>query len=426
MSADERFKRQQRGHVLRCERAAAGGMTQQELAWAMRVPVDHVVAWEDGEDPDNFVLTWFQAASNIREETGVKAAAATRGSIPGLGECVIMRVAPESVISEHGGQFTVPAVVAQAGIGKVLAVRTCQNAMAKKPVDFPRGVPFWVAPSDDIALLAEGVVSADVWEGVDRPAVHQGFTVQCWRRGLGMTTEEVALLGDTTAQVVEDVEASVVLPDEATTVVQSLSAASAFTLMVWQSLETFARKHHLVPATKIFTTNEEFWADITNSPEAPDEGTPMFPVCVDHVARAWVAHGLRAGRSCGTGRDWISVTPAGQLAINGVVASADDAPQGVDFRHLDLRGANLTRLDVIHPCFRGMDLRDANFAGARIPGADLAGADLTGADLTGADLRDSDLTCTNFTNANLTNARSSESVTKGIIIEGAITTGWQR
>lgn len=418
---EEQFIRQQRGYVLRCQRMGAGGLTQQELAGVLKVPVEQVQAWETGEPPHPLVLAWFEAAACLREETSVKAAVSTRGAFPGLGGCVVMRRDPERIFSEQWGSFSIPLAAKQAGIGKVLAMQTVSNSMAKKPVMFPRGVPFWVAPADDMDLLRDGIVGADVWEGTDRPSTDEGFTLQCWRRGLGMTTGEVAAMAGITSEAVEQVEASVTLPEsEGKAVVDALADASTACFVIWQQMETFAQQHRMMPAATPYESNQDLWAEIADGVETADGPVPPIPLSLEQVARAWVVHGLRVGG------DWVAVTKEGQLAVNGRVMGEGEAPAGVDFRHLNLEGANLTQLDLIEPCFQGMNLRCANFAGARITGADFTGADLTGANLTGTDLRDSDLTDANLTGANLTNAHSSKSITKGIILDDAITTGWRR
>jgi pentapeptide repeat protein len=74
---------------------------------------------------------------------------------------------------------------------------------------------------------------------------------------------------------------------------------------------------------------------------------------------------------------------------------------GIELERTDLRGAELTGLDLSRFCFAGAnldgamltgcDLSDATFTGATLRNAVLTGATLTGADLTGADLTGADL-----------------------------------
>ena len=63
-------------------------------------------------------------------------------------------------------------------------------------------------------------------------------------------------------------------------------------------------------------------------------------------------------------------------------------PNGVE---ADLRGADLTDLDLSWYNFYGIDLRGANLYGADLREADLYGANLYGADLREADLREANL-----------------------------------
>ena len=68
--------------------------------------------------------------------------------------------------------------------------------------------------------------------------------------------------------------------------------------------------------------------------------------------------------------------------------------QGIDFREVDLSGANLS----------GADLRDANLSGAKLYGANLSGAELYGANLSGANLVGANLSGANLLYANLSGA----------------------
>ena len=54
---------------------------------------------------------------------------------------------------------------------------------------------------------------------------------------------------------------------------------------------------------------------------------------------------------------------------------------------LDLRQANLCRIDIRGADLRGMDLENTNFMGAYLSGCDLSGAVLDRARFVGADLR---------------------------------------
>jgi hypothetical protein len=65
----------------------------------------------------------------------------------------------------------------------------------------------------------------------------------------------------------------------------------------------------------------------------------------------------------------------------------------------NLRGADMSGLDLQNADFRfanlrDVDFRDANLQGANLRGANLQGADLRGANIEGADLQDADLTRT--------------------------------
>jgi hypothetical protein len=74
-----------------------------------------------------------------------------------------------------------------------------------------------------------------------------------------------------------------------------------------------------------------------------------------------------------------------------------------NFRHLNLRGVDLTYTSFCKADFTGADLRGVNFSDADLLGANLTGADLTGADLTGADLF-----FANLSEANLTDVKGVE------------------
>jgi uncharacterized protein YjbI with pentapeptide repeats len=66
----------------------------------------------------------------------------------------------------------------------------------------------------------------------------------------------------------------------------------------------------------------------------------------------------------------------------------NDDPDGLI---ADLRGANLSGVDLQDADLRGANLSGANLLGADLRDADLRDADLCRADLLGADLRDADL-----------------------------------
>jgi hypothetical protein len=71
-----------------------------------------------------------------------------------------------------------------------------------------------------------------------------------------------------------------------------------------------------------------------------------------------------------------------------------------NFRHLNLRGVDLTYSCFHRADFTGADLRGVNFTNADLKEADFTKANLTGADLTGADL------CfANLSEANLTDVK---------------------
>ena len=73
-------------------------------------------------------------------------------------------------------------------------------------------------------------------------------------------------------------------------------------------------------------------------------------------------------------------------------------------RGANLTDANLTRADLIRAKLRGANLTDATLIGADLIGADLTIADLTRADLTEANLRRADLIGANLTRADLKGA----------------------
>ena len=68
---------------------------------------------------------------------------------------------------------------------------------------------------------------------------------------------------------------------------------------------------------------------------------------------------------------------------------------------LDLRGANLSGVNLCGANLRYADLRGANLSGVNLSGANLRYADLSGANLSGANLRYADLSGANLRRANL-------------------------
>ena len=84
----------------------------------------------------------------------------------------------------------------------------------------------------------------------------------------------------------------------------------------------------------------------------------------------------------------------------------DELSQALDQgRPANLRGWNLSTMDLPNINLAGMDLRRTKFIGAELRGVILRGADLTGADLQGALLYGADLNSANLTGANLAGAR---------------------
>ena len=86
-------------------------------------------------------------------------------------------------------------------------------------------------------------------------------------------------------------------------------------------------------------------------------------------------------------------------------------PEGVC---IDLRGANLSRVDFV-----GLDLRGANFARANFEGADLRKTDFTGANLCAANLHTAKIKGANFTNCVLTRAFAAFVDFSNTILSGA-------
>ena len=83
----------------------------------------------------------------------------------------------------------------------------------------------------------------------------------------------------------------------------------------------------------------------------------------------------------------------------------DELSQALDQgRPANLRGWNLSTMDLPNINLAGMDLRRTKFIGAELRGVILRGADLTGADLQGALLYGADLNSANLTGANLRGA----------------------
>lgn len=96
---------------------------------------------------------------------------------------------------------------------------------------------------------------------------------------------------------------------------------------------------------------------------------------------------------------------------------------------VDLRGADLSGVNLAWATLRRVDLSGARLVGADLRGADLretdlSGADLSGAQMRGADLRSATLTRTDLSGAMLDRARfSAISQLNSSIIDGARMTG---
>ena len=114
----------------------------------------------------------------------------------------------------------------------------------------------------------------------------------------------------------------------------------------------------------------------------------------------------------------ISVTDAGELA--GRYAAGGRNFQGVDLADADLAGANLRRAHLINANLAGADLKNANLDGARLVIADLSGADLSGASLKKAKLVGAILNGVKFDRANLTRADLSGAQLRNADLAGAI------
>ncbi|NJK67490.1 MAG: ATP-binding domain-containing protein [Microcoleus sp. SU_5_3] len=114
----------------------------------------------------------------------------------------------------------------------------------------------------------------------------------------------------------------------------------------------------------------------------------------------------------------ISVTDAGELA--GRYAAGGRNFQGVDLADADLAGANLRRAHLINANLVGADLKNANLDGARLVIADLSGADLSGASLKKAKLVGTILNGVKFDRANLSRADLSGAQLRNADLAGAI------
>ena len=92
---------------------------------------------------------------------------------------------------------------------------------------------------------------------------------------------------------------------------------------------------------------------------------------------------------------------------------------------VNLRGANLRGADLSEADLRGADLRSADLRSADLCSANLRGADLSDVNLRGANLRGADLSDVNLRGANLrdVNLRWSHGI---ILIQGAIGDGYDR
>lgn len=72
---------------------------------------------------------------------------------------------------------------------------------------------------------------------------------------------------------------------------------------------------------------------------------------------------------------------------------------GLDWNDADLRGANLSKMDLSNMYFVRVDFREANLAGANGRGTDFRAANFTHADMAGFDVRHADLRDADFDNA---------------------------
>ncbi len=114
----------------------------------------------------------------------------------------------------------------------------------------------------------------------------------------------------------------------------------------------------------------------------------------------------------------IGVTDAGELA--GRYAAGGRNFQGVDLADADLAGANLRRANLVNAVLAGADLKNANLEGARLVIADLSGADLSGASLKKAKLVGAILNGVKFDRAKLSRADLSDAQLRNADITGAI------
>lgn len=76
-----------------------------------------------------------------------------------------------------------------------------------------------------------------------------------------------------------------------------------------------------------------------------------------------------------------------------------------ELERVDLRGAELSELNLPRVCFAHANLDDANFAGANLANADFSGATLRNTNLSGANLREADLTGALLDGADLSKAK---------------------
>jgi uncharacterized protein YjbI with pentapeptide repeats len=103
--------------------------------------------------------------------------------------------------------------------------------------------------------------------------------------------------------------------------------------------------------------------------------------------------------------------------------------RGVDVSGLDLSNIKLAGLDMrdvdFHDCdltgarFAGLDMRGCNFSNAKLDNANLAGADLRGANLRGATMVKAKIAGVNLKEADFTGANLDNSILIGVDVAGA-------
>jgi uncharacterized protein YjbI with pentapeptide repeats len=96
---------------------------------------------------------------------------------------------------------------------------------------------------------------------------------------------------------------------------------------------------------------------------------------------------------------------------------------GINMVGLDLHGANLTRVRMVHSNLTGAYFANVKLISADMRDTNLTSANLANSDLSGAILSNARLTNTSLSNSNLTNAKMSNTLLAGADLKGANLTG---